>query len=63
VGVGELMFVKLAIEILGVDRVALKGEAGNGVGEVMRGLLGFVALVCVWVYFCCCSIGCFCQGL
>jgi hypothetical protein len=20
-------------------------------------------LVCVWVYFCCCSGGCICQGL
>jgi hypothetical protein len=25
--------------------------------------LGFVTLVCVWVYFCCCSVGCLCQGL
>jgi hypothetical protein len=25
-------------------------------------LLGFVALVCVWVYFCC-NVGCLCQGL
>jgi hypothetical protein len=27
------------------------------------GLLGFLALVCVWVYFCCCSGGCLRQGL
>jgi hypothetical protein len=26
-------------------------------------LLGFVALECVWVYFCCCSGECLCQGL
>jgi hypothetical protein len=27
------------------------------------GLLGFVALVCVWVNFFCCSVGCLGQGL
>jgi hypothetical protein len=26
------------------------------------GMLGFVALVYVWMYFCCCSKGCLCQG-
>jgi hypothetical protein len=25
------------------------------VGEAVQGLLVFVVLVCVWVYFCCCS--------
>jgi hypothetical protein len=33
------------------------------VGEALWGLLSFVALVCVWLYFCCCSVGCLCQGL
>jgi hypothetical protein len=33
---------------------------GRGRG---MGLLSFVALVCVWVYFGCCSEGCLCQGL
>jgi hypothetical protein len=33
------------------------------VGEVVHGLLDFVAFVCVWVYFCCCSVGCLCQEL
>jgi hypothetical protein len=33
------------------------------VWDEMQGLLGFVALVCVWVYFGCCSVGCLCQGL
>jgi hypothetical protein len=45
--------------------VALKrglGKGGMGGGRGM-GLLSFVALVCVWVYFCCCSGGCLCQGL
>jgi hypothetical protein len=32
------------------------------VGEKGGQLLGFVALVCVWVYFCC-HAGCLCQGL
>jgi hypothetical protein len=26
-------------------------------------LFGFVTLACVWMYFCCCSGGCLCQGL
>jgi hypothetical protein len=30
-------------------------------GEMMRGLLVFVAFVCVWVYVCC-SVG-LCHGL
>jgi hypothetical protein len=33
------------------------------VGEDVWGLQGFVGLICVWVYFCCCSGGCMCQGL
>jgi hypothetical protein len=44
--------------------VALKkGGQGKGtvVMEVVCGLLGFVALLCVGVYFCC-SGGCLCQG-
>jgi hypothetical protein len=32
------------------------------VGEEIWGLLDFLALACVWVYFCCCSGGCLCQG-
>jgi hypothetical protein len=38
--------------------VALKGgvgKRGEWMGEELCGLLGFVAVVCVWVYFCCCS--------
>jgi hypothetical protein len=31
------------------------------VGEEVWGLLGFVVLICAWVYFCCCSGGCLCQ--
>jgi hypothetical protein len=44
--------------------MALKGvgKVVGGGGRVTR-LLSFVALVCVWVYFCCCSGGCLCQGL
>jgi hypothetical protein len=26
-------------------------------------MLGFVALVCVFLYFYCCTVGCLCQGL
>jgi hypothetical protein len=60
----RLMIIKLVIDS-GEFIKALKGELGKGVfgGEVVWVLLGFVALVCVWVYFCCCSGGCLCQGL
>jgi hypothetical protein len=30
--------------------------------EVVQKLLGFVGLVCIWVYFCCCSVGCLLCG-
>jgi hypothetical protein len=46
--------------------VALKrggGKRGWWVGLEVWRLLGFVAFLCVWVYFCCCSGGCLCQGL
>jgi hypothetical protein len=36
------------------------------VGEEEWGMLGFVTLVHVWVYFCCCSGGAYvrdCRGL
>jgi hypothetical protein len=42
--------------------VALKGGAEKGREEV-SGLLGFMALVCVKVYFCCYSGRCLCQEL
>jgi hypothetical protein len=32
-------------------------------GESVKGLQVFVVLMCVWVYFCCCSGRCLCQGL
>jgi hypothetical protein len=38
------------------------GKGCVGVGKGM-GDAGFMALVHVWVYFCCCSVGCLCQGL
>jgi hypothetical protein len=27
------------------------------------GAFGFCGSCVYWVYFCCCSVGCFCQGL
>jgi hypothetical protein len=33
------------------------------VGKTVWVLVIFVVLVHVWVYFCCCSVGCLCQGL
>jgi hypothetical protein len=32
-------------------------------GKSNVGAAGFCVLVCVWVCFCCCSVGCLCQGL
>jgi hypothetical protein len=45
--------------------VALKGEEGGGVCEWGKHCGGcwVVALMCVWVYFCCCSVGQLCRGL
>jgi hypothetical protein len=40
-----------------------KNGTKKGEQEVYMGLFGFVALVCILVYFCCCSVGCLCQGL
>jgi hypothetical protein len=37
-------------------------EKGWWVGERVGGLLGFVVLVCVWLYFCCCGGGSLFQG-
>jgi hypothetical protein len=59
------MFVRLTIEIW---RTGCGGtKSGGGIEWVSGGnnvgAAGFVAFVCVWVYFCCCSIGCLCQGL
>jgi hypothetical protein len=43
--------------------MVLKGGL-KGVGEEdVWVLLVFVALVCVWVYLCCCNGGCLCQAL
>jgi hypothetical protein len=55
---GGLTFIMLDLEIWGeLDRVALKVEMGSGVGDLEKqcGVCCFVVLVCVWVYFCCCS--------
>jgi hypothetical protein len=37
-------------------------KLGGDMGEEIWELLGFVAIVCVWVNFCC-TVGCLCQGL
>jgi hypothetical protein len=65
---GRVMVNRLVIDFWELVKVVLKRGLGNG--EVGRGrdmkLLCFVALVSVWVYFCCYSGGCLClrlQGL
>jgi hypothetical protein len=60
------MVITLVIDFWELVKVTLKrgyGKGGKCVGEMVWELLGFVALVCVWVYFCCFSGKCFCQGL
>jgi hypothetical protein len=61
------MVIRLDTEIWVIGKDGIKKEGlkrGGWIGEdVCRLVLGFVALVCVWVYFCCCSGGCFCQEL
>jgi hypothetical protein len=64
-GGGEVMAIRLDVETWVIGKGGTKKkvwEKGGWVGEEIWGLLSFVALVCVWVYFCCCSGGCFCQG-
>jgi hypothetical protein len=41
--------------------VMVAGKGVGGWGKWKGGLLGFVALVCVRVYFHCCGGGCLCQ--
>jgi hypothetical protein len=61
------MVIRLDIEIWVIGKGGIKkggGKKRSGwVGEEVWVLLGFVALVCVWVYFCYCSGGSLCQGL
>jgi hypothetical protein len=54
------MVIRLVIDFGELVKVALKGgrKMGGWVGEEVWGLLGLVALVCVWMYFCCYSGGC-----
>jgi hypothetical protein len=65
-GVGRVMVIRLVIEIGEIYKggtVRRVGKRGEKVGEVVWGLLGFLALLCVWIYLCCCTVGCLCQGL
>jgi hypothetical protein len=59
------MVIRLDIEIWEIGEGGTKrgcGKRGGWVGWGRDGgLLGFVVLVCVWVYFCCCSGGCLCR--
>jgi predicted RNA-binding protein with TRAM domain len=47
------MDIRLVIDVGELVKVTLKSGGRKGDGEEVWGLLGFVALVCVWVYFCC----------
>jgi hypothetical protein len=60
------MVIRLDIEIWEIGKGGTKRacrKRGGWVGEDIWRMLGFVALVCVWVYFCCYSGGCLCQKL
>jgi hypothetical protein len=52
VGVWGLMFVRLPIEIWGVDRVALKEEVGSGVDEWGKQCGGYWFLLSFCVFGC-----------
>jgi hypothetical protein len=59
------MVTMLGIEIWVIHEGSTKKggrKSGGWVEDELQGLLGFMVLVCVWVYFCCCSTGCWCQG-
>jgi hypothetical protein len=60
-----VIVISLVIDFGELVKVALKEEWKKvWVGGLRSmGLLNFVAFVCVWVYFCCRSGGCLCQGL
>jgi hypothetical protein len=56
------MVIRLVTEFRELLKLAWQGRKRGGlVWEEVWELLGFVTLVCVWVYFC--SGGCLCQGL
>jgi hypothetical protein len=62
---GRVIWLDIEIWVPGKGDT-IKGGLGIGVGawgEEVWGLLGFMALVHVWLYFCCCSGGYLCQGL
>jgi hypothetical protein len=57
------MLVRLDTETWVIGKGDTNGGAEKGgMGEEIWRLLGFVGLMCVWVYFCC-SGSCLCQGL
>jgi hypothetical protein len=65
-GNGEIMVIRLEIETGAIGKGGTKREGQKKkvcVGEVVWGLLGFVDLMCVGVYFQCGSGGCLCHGL
>jgi hypothetical protein len=60
---GGVMVIRL---LGGIGKGGTKKDGwvkGAWVGEEVWGLLGFVALMCVCMYFSCCCGGCLCQGL
>jgi hypothetical protein len=63
------MVIRLVIDFGEFIKMVLKRgewEKGSWVGDEFWCLLGFVSLVCGWVYFLCCSGGCCvrdCRGL
>jgi hypothetical protein len=62
---GGVMVIRLVIDFGELVKVPLKKGEGwekEWVGGLRgMGAVGLCALMCVWVYFCCCSGGCLCQ--
>jgi hypothetical protein len=60
------MVIRLNMETWVIGKVGIKSGGGKGHGwveEELWVLLGFVSLMCIWVYFYCCSGRCLCYGL
>jgi hypothetical protein len=51
------MVIRLVMDFGELVKLPLIGVVGKVVvgTQQLLGLLGFIAFMCVWVYFCCCS--------
>jgi hypothetical protein len=62
-GILGIILVKQDVEICEVGTKWGSRKWWGDMGEEIWEFLGFVAIVCVWVNFWCCTVGCLGQGL